>query len=247
MIAQSELFKLNHLLNCLDMNTVLDNLSLSTEKVEDLSPVVDNMSLSTEKVDDLSIKPSNKREAELPEVQFVCQVCEKLFGGEDAVSYHKHESQCMKKDVEIIPFSFFKHEVMASDVNNSFEVNRSAEVPITKLKPVLHSENCIDSVNGDTNVSTLKDRMSKKVSLLSGRKKELLQANNNDNIIKLAQRKVSTLKDNICRLCSSSLTGRRPAAPASSFLNAHHMFSQHSRKQIFTMLGSTQTACDICC
>ena len=100
LIAQTELFKLNHLLNCLDMNTVLDNLSLSTEKAGDLSTVLDNMSLSIEKVDELSLKSSNSRDSELPEVQFVCQVCEKLFGGEDAVSYHKHESQCMKKDVE---------------------------------------------------------------------------------------------------------------------------------------------------
>ena len=64
---------------------MLDNLSLSTEKAGDLSTVLDNMSLSIEKVDELSLKSSNSRDAELPEVQFVCQVCEKLFGGEDAV------------------------------------------------------------------------------------------------------------------------------------------------------------------
>lgn len=38
-------------------------------------------------------------------IQFVCQVCEKFFGGEDSVSYHKHENKCMEKDVEIVPFS----------------------------------------------------------------------------------------------------------------------------------------------
>ena len=91
------------------MNTVLDNLSLSAEKVEDLSTVLDNMSLSIEKVDELSLKSSSSKDAELPEVQFVCQVCEMLFGGEDAVSYYKHESECMRKDAEIVPFSFFKH------------------------------------------------------------------------------------------------------------------------------------------
>ena len=64
MIAQSELFKLNHLLNCLDMNTVLDSLSLSREKVEDLSTVLDNMSLRIEKVDDdQGLKPSYSRES----------------------------------------------------------------------------------------------------------------------------------------------------------------------------------------
>ena len=157
--APAELFKLNHLLDCLDMNTVLDNLSLSTEKVGDLSTVLDIMSLSIEKVDDLRLKSSNSRDAELPDVQFVCQVCEKLFGGEDAVSYRKHESECMKKDVEIVSFSFFKHEVMAFEVNNSFKVNTSAKVmSSTKMKSVFEcNENCLDSVNIDNKVSTLKD------------------------------------------------------------------------------------------
>ena len=54
-----------------------------------------------------------------PDVQFVCQVCEKLFGGEDSVSCQKHENKCMEKDVEIVPFSFFKQEEMAVKVNTS--------------------------------------------------------------------------------------------------------------------------------
>ena len=79
---------------------MLDNLSLSRMKVEDLSTVLDNMSLRIEKVDDdQGLKPSYLREAVSPDVQFVCQVCEKLFGGEDSVSYHKHENICMEKDV----------------------------------------------------------------------------------------------------------------------------------------------------
>ena len=152
---------------------MLDNLSLSTEKGGVFSTVFDNMSLSIEKVNKLSLKSSSSKDAELPEVQFVCQVCEKLFGGEDAVSYHKHESECMKKDVEIVPFSFFKHEVMAFEVNNSFEVNTGAEVMSSiKMKRVLEcNENYLNSVDIYKKVSTLKDRMSKKMSLVSGRKK----------------------------------------------------------------------------
>ena len=66
----------------LDNLSVLD-LSLSREKVGYLSTVLDNMSLRIEKVDDdQGLKPGYSREAVSPDVQFVCQVCEKLFRGE---------------------------------------------------------------------------------------------------------------------------------------------------------------------
>lgn len=68
-----------------------------------------------------------------------------------------------------------------SFLNTSTEVMSS-----TKMQPVLQcKEKHLDTDgNGDKKVSTLKDRMSKKVRLVyTWQKKELLQANNNDNII----------------------------------------------------------------
>ena len=68
-----------------------------------MSTVVDNLSLYTEMMEE-----ANKTKQSSEEVIYLsCQSCGKIFTDDNATSYHEHERKCMEKSGAIVPPALF--------------------------------------------------------------------------------------------------------------------------------------------